>query len=56
MLTDTVYEVRVSAPPVGGRANDEVIAAIAEYFHVHKNQAQLISGFTASNKVVEVIV
>jgi len=51
-LTDSVYEVSTTAPPVGGRANDAVINMLSEYFCLHKNQVQIITGFTSRNKVV----
>lgn len=51
-LTDSVYEVHVSAPPIGGQANASVIEVLANHFHLHKNQVQIISGFRSVNKVV----
>lgn len=53
-LTDSVYEVSVKAMPIEGRANLAVIAALADYFHVHKNQVEIVSGFTSMNKVVKI--
>lgn len=53
-ITETVYEVAVSVPPVGGKANEAVIYALADHFHIHKNRVQILSGFTSVNKVVSV--
>lgn len=53
-LTNSVYEVSVTAPPIKGKANEAVIATLANHFHVHKNQVEVVSGFTGVNKVVEV--
>jgi len=53
-ITETVYEVAVTALPIGGKANEAVITALADHFHVHKNQVQILHGFTSVNKVVEV--
>ena len=44
----------MTAPPVGGKANEAVIDALADHFHVHKNKVQILSGFTGVNKVVSV--
>lgn len=55
-LTENVYEVRVAAAPVGGKANEAIIEALANYFHVHKNQVEIVSGFTAANKTINVLV
>jgi hypothetical protein len=54
-LTESVYEVAVTAPPVGGKANEAAIEALADYFHVHKNQVEIVSGFTGVNKVIKII-
>lgn len=53
-LTDSVYEVHVKAAPVEGKANRAVIETLANHFHVHKNQVEIISGFTGINKVVKI--
>lgn len=53
-ITPTVYEVCVTAPPAGGKANEAVITGLADHFHVHKNQVEIISGFTSVNKVVKI--
>ena len=53
-LTKSVYEVSVVAPPVGGRANLAAIQVLASYFGVHKNQIEIISGFTAINKIISI--
>jgi len=52
-LTGTAYEVAVSASPIKGAANKEVIETLAKYFGLRKNQVQIISGHTAVNKTVE---
>jgi uncharacterized protein YggU (UPF0235/DUF167 family) len=53
-LTDTVYEVFVTASPVAGKANLAIVDTLATHFNVHKNQVMILSGFTSQNKVVEV--
>lgn len=53
-ITESVYEVAVTAMPVGGKANEAVITALADHFHVHKNQVVILSGFTSINKVVSI--
>lgn len=53
-ITDSVYEVSVTTMPVEGKANQSVIIALANHFHLHKNQVEIISGFTSINKVVKI--
>lgn len=53
-LDETSYEVAVKEPPVQGRANAAIIAALAEHFGVSRSQVTIISGWTSRSKVVEV--
>ncbi|MFZ2199322.1 MAG: DUF167 domain-containing protein [Microgenomates group bacterium] len=52
-LTDSVYEVHVTAPQIEGKANLAVIDALVDHFHLHKNQVQIVSRFKSINKVIE---
>jgi uncharacterized protein YggU (UPF0235/DUF167 family) len=45
----------VKEPPVGGKANDAVIKALAEYFEVSKSQVVLAKGGSSKNKIFEII-
>ncbi len=44
----------LKAPPVEGRANDELIARLAGKFGVPKSHVRLRSGQTARSKLVEI--
>ncbi len=48
------YKVRVRAKPVDGKANADVVEALAEYFGVSKRQIQIVAGQTSKRKTVEV--
>lgn len=49
-----VYKVSVTEPPVGGKANEAIIKALAAYFDIAPNRVQLISGPTSRQKVFEI--
>jgi uncharacterized protein (TIGR00251 family) len=51
---DGALRVRVSAPPVNGRANDAVARVIAKALGVPKSAVGIISGATGREKVVEI--
>ena len=53
-LTPGDYQVSVSAPPEKGRANEAVIALLAEYFSVPKSKVKILRGHAAKNKLVQV--
>ena len=50
-----VYKVSVKEPPVGGKANEAVVRALAEYFEVSKSQVTLLKGGSVKNKIFEIL-
>ncbi len=53
-IDESHFSAFVKAPPVEGKANDELISLIADYFKVPKSRVKIASGFTSKNKVVEI--
>ena len=51
---DGVLGVRVSAPPVKGKANDELIAFLSKVLGVSKSRIGITTGHTARNKVIAI--
>ncbi|MFA6421806.1 MAG: DUF167 domain-containing protein [Candidatus Buchananbacteria bacterium] len=51
-ITDQVYKVRLTAPPVDGKANDQLIKVLAQYFDVSKSNIAIKAGKNAKTKVV----
>lgn len=49
-----IYKVSVKEPPVGGRANQAIIKALANYFDVSLSGVKLISGHSSRLKVFEI--
>ncbi|AHB88633.1 protein of unknown function DUF167 [Thermosynechococcus sp. NK55a] len=47
--------VAVRAPASDGKANQELIAVLAEYFRVPKSRIQLVKGYTSRHKVIELL-
>ena len=47
-------EVSVHAPPVDGKANEEVIALLAGHFGKLRRSVRIRSGHSSKNKIVEV--
>jgi uncharacterized protein len=46
--------VYVNQPPLEGKANKAVIESLADYFHIRKNQVQLIKGEKSKIKLFEI--
>lgn len=51
---DGSLKVYVTAPPEGGRANEAVVEAIAEWLGVKRRHVEIVRGATSRNKVVRV--
>jgi uncharacterized protein (TIGR00251 family) len=47
-------KVRLNAPPVEGKANDMLIAVLADALGVRRAQVEIVTGHTSRRKVVRV--
>ncbi|MEP7127450.1 MAG: DUF167 domain-containing protein [Chitinophagales bacterium] len=50
------WVLKVKAPPVDGKANDEVIRVLAKILKLPKSAITILSGHTNSNKRLEIAV
>lgn len=48
------FKVFVSAPAVDGKANQAVIASLADWFGVKKRAVQIIRGLKSRDKIIEI--
>ncbi len=53
-FTNGVLRVKVSAPPVKGKANRELIAFLSQLLGMDKDRINIIKGHTARNKIVAI--
>lgn len=51
---DGVLEVSVSSAPVDGKANEEMLELLSDYFEVAKTAIEIIGGHKSRDKVVEI--
>jgi len=47
-------KVRITAPPVEGKANKAVIDALCDYFNKRKSQVHILYGQTNRNKIIKI--
>jgi len=52
---DGTLVVKVTAPAENGRANEAVIEALAEHFHLPKRCVTILRGQTGRRKLVEIL-
>lgn len=51
---EIVYKLDISAPPVQGRANQELITFLAKNFSTNKNNVKIISGTGTKIKLIKI--
>jgi uncharacterized protein (TIGR00251 family) len=49
-----IFEVKVRAKPIRGRANQEVIEALSSHLEIPASKIKLIQGFRRRNKIFEI--
>ena len=54
IMDDTILKVKLTAPPVDGSANEQLIALIAEVTGVKKSQIRIVRGLSSKRKLVEI--
>lgn len=53
-LEMAIYKVSVKEAPVGGKANEAIIKALANYFEVSVSRVNLITGHSSKQKIFEI--
>ena len=49
-----VWDIKIAAPPVGGRANEELVAFLSKKLDIRRNSLNVIKGQSSRNKLVSV--
>lgn len=53
-MTDGKLKIKLTAPPVDGKANDALIKLLSEHYKVNKSQIKITRGRTNQIKLVEI--
>jgi len=51
-IHDNAIKIALTAPPVDGKANKELIKFIAKYFNLAKSDIQIVSGESSRSKTI----
>ena len=54
-VTDNVVKVKLTAPPVDGAANEQLIELLSEEFHIRKSDVIVLKGETSRTKKIKLI-
>lgn len=55
ILSDNTLKIRITAPPVDGKANKAIIEYLSEVFQVSKSSIKILKGDTSKYKRIEII-
>lgn len=55
IMDGTILKVKLTAPPVDGSANEQLIELIAEVTGVKKSWIRIVRGLSSKRKLVEII-
>jgi len=53
-LKEGVWNIKIAAPPVEGRANEELVAFLSKKLDICRNSLNVIKGQSSRNKLVSV--
>lgn len=53
-MADGVLKIKLTAPPVDGKANESLIELLSKYFEKPKNKIKIATGATSKNKTIEI--
>lgn len=53
-ISEGEYRVKLTAPPVEGEANKQLIKMLADYFDVAKSNIEIVGGKSAKVKIVDI--
>ena len=53
-MADGTLKVKLTAPPIDGKANEALIKLLADYLDVSKSKIKIVAGATSKNKTVEI--
>ena len=54
-ISDGVYKVKVTAPPVDNKANEALIKALAKHFDIPRQSIAILRGATKKRKLVAIL-
>jgi hypothetical protein len=55
VLSDGTVKIRLTAPPVEGKANEALLSFLAEVFGIEKSRLEIVAGATGRDKLVSIL-
>lgn len=54
VVSDSEIDIKISTPPVDGKANKRVIEMLARHFGVSKSKVTVVGGLKSKKKLVDI--
>ena len=55
IMEDGVVKIKLTAPPVDGKANDALVKFLAETLNVSKSRVEIVAGLSSRNKLITIL-
>jgi uncharacterized protein (TIGR00251 family) len=55
ILNDGTVRIRLTAPPVGGKANEALVVFLADILDVPRSKIEIVAGETGRDKLVSIL-
>jgi uncharacterized protein len=55
IMEDGTIKIRITAPPIDGRANDALVRFLAQILDTKASQIEIVAGMTGRNKLVTIL-
>ena len=55
VMGDGTVRIRLTAPPVGGKANEALVAFLADVLDVPRSKVEIVAGETGRDKLVSIL-
>lgn len=54
-ISEGDYKVWLTAPPVDGEANEQLVKILSDYFKVSKSLVKIAGGKSAKTKIIDIV-
>lgn len=54
-ISEGEYRVKLTAPPVDGKANDMLVEILSKHFNVAKSRISIVGGKTSKTKIIDIM-
>ena len=53
-MADGTLKIKLTTPPVDGKANEALVELLSDYYNIPKGLISIVRGQTSKNKIIEI--